>query len=145
MSNGVVLDWETWIDALTQDTRGVLRALTRECDQIVINQLIHREYNKHPHVSALLPKLEQLRTMRPRPKVIEPPMAPARQISGPIHHRKLFQGAIRARANIIIMSVERRGRWETLARDLEQEHGLRVLTPEKYVEERTRKSPVTPA
>lgn len=130
MSMRVVLDGATWIDALTDDAQGVLSTLIEVCDQIVLNKLIKREYL---NTSAILPRLEQLHEMRPRPKVIEPQMGPAAQNPMPAHHQNLFQGAMRAQANIVIFSAQSRGKWDELFQRLQLECQLTVQTPEEYV------------
>lgn len=134
----VVLDGATFMDALTDDTGGVLSALIRACDQIVVNGPILREYSKNRYISALLSaqRLRQLEETLPKPKVIRPAMRPVPWTSGPKHHRVLFQGAIRAEADIVIIGVQQRGKWDRVARQLSEKHRLRLLAPEQYVAER---------
>jgi predicted nucleic acid-binding protein len=130
MSLKVVLDKETWVDALTNDTYGFLRALIDICDQIVVNKNILQEYGE---ISALLPIMESLAQRQPKQKIIKPKMDPPLDISIPRYHRRLIKGAIRAQADILILNIEIRGKWENLAQELERLQ-LRIFTPEQYVQ-----------
>lgn len=132
MSLSVALDRETLTDALTDDSSGVLSSLINVCDHVVFNDYILREYG---NISALLPTLERLREMQPRPKLIVSKSGPKSEVKQQ-HHRYLFQSAIMAKADIIIMSVALRGKWETLDDTLRQQYGMRIITPEQYVIER---------
>jgi hypothetical protein len=137
MSLKVVLDKQTWTDALTDDSHCFFRALIDICDQIVINENIRKEYGDN---SALIPMMESLAQRQPKRKIIEPRMGSRPGIS--IHkrqHRALISGAIRAGADIIIMKVKIRGKWEDLAEELKK-YNIRILTPEEYIDERNTKS-----
>jgi hypothetical protein len=133
MSLKVVLDKQTWFDALTNDSCGFLKALIEICDQIVINENILKEYGNN---SALLPMMESLAQRLPKRKIIKPHMNPVPEIL--VHkrqHKSLIMGAIRAEADILIMNTKIRGKWEDLAQELKK-YNIKILTPEEYVDNR---------
>ncbi len=136
MSQKVVLDRETWLNALTDDTDGFLHTLIDICDQIVLNDSIRQEYGYN---SALLPMMESLAQRKPKPKIIELRSGPKPQILiRSRQHGHLIRGAIRATADILVMSTQIRGKWETLAKELEKYH-ISIITPEEYITDRNQK------
>lgn len=141
MSLRVVLDGDTLMDALTHDTGNVLLTLVEVCDHIVLNELVQREYSRNKALLKVLPELEKLRELKPKPKVKEANKGPKPAILTPHgHHSELFAGAIWARADIVITSTEIRGRWSRMADTLKVKSNLTVLSPDQYVSERGRTS-----
>lgn len=140
MSRKVVLDGDTFVDALTEDALGVRNALIRACDRMVLNPFILKEYSKEHNVSALLlsPKLKQLERMRP-PKALCVDRPQKKTIGMPNSHRELLEGARRGQADIVIASTKLRGKWKAVAETLAH-FGLAIVKPEDYVAQRIRQS-----
>ena len=141
MSLRVVLDGDTLMDALTQDTENVLQTLVRICDHVVLNELVQREYSRNKALLKVLPELEKLRELKPKPKVMEAYKGPKPSVSTPRgHHTDLFAGAVWAQANILITHIKLRGKWSNLAQTLQAQYQLQVLSPGQYLSERGRTS-----
>lgn len=138
MSVRVVLDSDNISQALNEDTKGIVHAIVEICDQIVVNDLILKEYSHKLNISAVVAELARLNEGRPRPKFIQPNMDPMPQIQSPPSHKRLIIGAIRARASVLITNIELRGRWIGLAQTLGAQYQLQVVSPEQYLSERGR-------
>ncbi len=105
------------------------------CDVICLTEKIMGEYQKPGYnFSSLLPELEKLKSRQP-PKIAEPNLGRKQEIKGiPKSHRAFIEDGVRLEAGYFI--TEENPRWLEQSKNIEKQHGLRIVTPEQYINKR---------
>lgn len=132
----IVLDSKTINKCFTKDADGLLRNIIEICDVICLTEKIQKEYEKPGYFfDSLIPELESLENRKPIKlerifKLGPKPIIKEIKAS----HRAFIEDAVRINASYFI--TEENLAWLKQGKNIKEEHGLIIATPEQYIKQR---------